>query len=79
MGYIDANGKFVKGEVPSTIKVPRRNPLSAGFENEQIIRDHKRDLVQPYLSNGQPNPEFIEALPEEAERYGFVKKDERNI
>lgn len=34
-------------------------------------REHRRDLIQPY-KNGKPNPEFIQAYPEESKINGFV-------
>jgi hypothetical protein len=77
-GYI-LNGKYVRAsEVDTKAKVPRKQILHKQGEIEHDARQFARDLVQPYLPNGQPNPEFIRALPEEAERYGFVKKEDRN-
>lgn len=78
-GYI-LNGKYVRtNTVPSKVAVPRKHVLHKAFEQNEDVQKYKRDLVQPYLANGKPNPEFIEAMPEEAERYGFVKKEERNL
>jgi len=77
-GYI-LNGKYVRSSsAPSRATVPRKQVLHKQYEAERDRQEFARDLVQPYLPNGKPNPEFITALPKEAERYGFVNKDERN-
>lgn len=77
-GYI-LNGVYVRGnDVPARAKTPRKHLLQKQFEITEDVQRFKKDLVQPYLPNGKPNPEFISAMPEEAERYGFVKKEEKN-
>lgn len=76
-GYI-LNGKYVRAAVPTNAKVPRKQVLHKIREIEHDAQEFARDLVQPYLANGKPNPEFIEALPAEAERYGFVNKEDKN-
>ena len=77
-GYI-INGKYVRSNsTASAATVPRKQILHKQYEAERDRQEFARDLVQPYLPNGKPNPEFITALPKEAERYGFVNKDERN-
>lgn len=30
------------------------------------------ELIQPYLSDGRPNPDFIKYYPKEAKEYGMV-------
>lgn len=77
MGYL-LNGKYHKGSPPSEVTRPRRQPGLKKYEQDRQIEEFRKDLIQPYLPNGQPNPEFIKAYPEEAERKGFVNKDERN-
>jgi len=76
MGYL-LNGKYYKGTAPSEVKRPRRQPGLKRYEQDRQIEEFRKDLIQPYI-NGKPNPEFIKAYPEEAERKGFVNKDERN-
>jgi hypothetical protein len=77
-GYI-LNGKYVRsGTVPSQVTVPRKHVLQKQFETNEDVQRFKKDLIQPYLPNGKPNPEFIDAYPKEAERYGFVNKEEKN-
>lgn len=77
-GYIK-DGKYIRtNSVPSTAIAPRRQLGHKEFEAQADRDRFAKDLVQPYLPNGKPNPEFITALPKEAERYGFVNKDESN-
>lgn len=76
-GYI-LNGKYVRTtDVPAVAKVPRKHVLQKQFETNEDVQRFKKDLVQPYV-NGKPNPEFIDAHPAEAERYGFVKREDKN-
>lgn len=77
-GYI-INGKYVRTKAPaSDALAPKRQPGAKEFAAEADRMRFARDLVQPYLPNGKPNPEFITALPAEAERYGFVNKEQSN-
>lgn len=77
-GYI-LNGKYVRSsDVPVEAKVPRKQPLHKQYETDRELEEFRRDIVQPYLPNGKPNPEFIEAMPAAAERYGFVNKEDKN-
>jgi len=77
-GYIK-NGKYIRtSNIPGDATAPRRQPGAKEFEAEADRQRFARDLVQPYLPNGKPNPEFITAMPQEAERYGFVNKEEKN-
>lgn len=78
-GYI-LNGKYIRTtRAPGAATTPRKQILHKQFEAERDRQEFARDLVQPYLPNGQINSEFITALPKEAERYGFVNKDDSNI
>jgi len=77
-GYI-INGVYVRTNKASKVTAPRKHALHKQFEIERDAQEFARDIVQPYLPNGKPNPEFITALPREAERYGFVNKEDRNI
>lgn len=77
-GYI-LNGVYVRAsDVPPKVTVPRKHILQKSFEQGEDVQKFKKDLIQPYDHNGKPNPEFIAAMPEEAERYGFVNKEEKN-
>lgn len=77
-GYI-LNGVYVRSNTVATVaSTPRKHALHKEFEAEADRQRFAKDLVQPYLPNGKVNPEFITALPEEAERYGFVNKKDSN-
>lgn len=78
-GYI-VNGVYVKN--PTTLNgigTPRKQVLHKQFLMEEDRQRFAKDLVQPYLPNGQVNPEFITALPKEAERYGFINRENKNM
>jgi len=72
MGYIDAGGKYHKtGKLAAT---GTSSQWKAGDHDRQRM-EHQWELVQPFVG-GDPNPEFIEAYPEESKIYGFVKGPE---
>lgn len=61
-----------------------KNPKDAPVQNYAIIgsqlrsynlesqaKKHDMDLIQPYLPDGSPNPEFIKYYPKEAKEYGM--------
>lgn len=77
MGYV-LNGKYHEGTPPDfAAMVPQKTSVWKQSDHDRQRRDNKRDLVQPYLRNGQPNPEFIEAFPQESqETYKFIPTDE---
>lgn len=77
MGYIK-DGKFYSGSPPASVKRVRKHPGHKQYENEEMLTNHRKDIIQPYLANGKPNPEFIDAYPTESENYGFVNKEEKN-
>ena len=77
-GYIMNGVYFRTKEIPDNTVTPRLQPGAKEFEAQADRDRFARDLVQPYLPNGKINPEFITALPVEAERYGFVNKEEKN-
>lgn len=78
-GYI-LNGKYVRaGNTPDSAKSVRKQPLHGQYETDRMREEFRKDLVQPYLPNGKPNKEFVDAFPERAEGYGFVNKEEKNI
>lgn len=66
------NGKYYKN--------PEDAPLSASavigqqlqsYHLESQAKKHDMDLIQPYLSDGSPNPDFIKYYPKEAKEYGM--------
>lgn len=61
-----------------------KNPKDAPFQAKAIVgsqlqsynlesqaKKHDMDLIQPYLSDGSPNPDFIKYYPKEAKEYGM--------
>lgn len=76
MGYIK-DGKFYPGSPPTEVKRVRKHPGHSKYVTEEILTQHRKDIIQPYV-NGKPNPEFIKAYPKESENYGFVNKEEKN-
>lgn len=78
MGFIGADGKFYTGQPKMASMVPQKTSVWKQSDHDRQRADHKADLVRPFLSNGEPNPEFIELYPVEAqETYGFIKSDEQ--
>lgn len=43
---------------------------------EMMAQRHDRELTQPYLPSGAPNPDFIKHFPEAAKDYGFIKEEQ---
>ena len=76
------NGKYYKdGEIPQDDIPPiaRQAQLSSLAMEAQ---KHDRELVQPYLPNGELNPEFEKHYPEVVKEWreqGFAKKGETII
>lgn len=66
MGYIDANGVYHHENVTMAEVVPRKTSVWKEADHDRQRADHAAELVQPRLSNGQPNPEFIRLYPDEA-------------
>lgn len=58
--------------------VIRRSPALANqndvYRRTAEYQKFDRELVQPYLSDGKPNPDFIKHYPEESKQYGFIKE-----
>lgn len=68
--YPEGRAKPSKGHAPT---VARQNSV---YQKTAEYQRFDMELVQPYLPNGQPNPEFIKFYPKEAVEYGFIGKDE---
>lgn len=76
MGYIK-DGKYYKGKVDmDSLQRKSNNSTFKTHEHNRQRKDFAREIVQPYNRDGKPNPEFIEAWPEESKEYGFLPKDE---
>lgn len=76
------NGKYYKDgeEIPSELPpIAKQAQLSALAIDAQ---KHDRELVQPYLPDGQLNPEFEKHYPEVVQEWrdkGYAKKGETII
>lgn len=66
------NGKYYKNpeDAPSSTKAVVGSQLQS-YNLESQAKKHDMDLIQPYLSDGSPNPEFIKYYPAEAKEYGM--------
>lgn len=77
MGYIDKHGKYHNEDPDVGDLLPSPTSVHKQSDHDQQRMDHRADLVQPYLANGDPNPEFIDLYPEESKHtYGFIPTDE---
>lgn len=67
------NGKYYKDpkDAPSNAKAVVGSQLQS-YNLESQAKKHDMDLIQPYLSDGSPNPEFVKYYPTEAKEYGMV-------
>ena len=78
MGFIGADGKFYEGTPKMAQMVPNRTSVWKQSDHDRQRREHKAELVRPYLPNGEANPEFIELYPDLAQNtYHFIKSDEQ--
>lgn len=66
MGYIDASGQYHRENATMDAALPQRTSVWKQADHDRQRADHAAELVQPRLSNGQPNPEFIRLYPDEA-------------
>lgn len=65
-------GKYYKDpkDAPTQVQPVVGTQLSS-YNLESQAQKHDLDLIQPYLSDGSPNPEFIKYYPKEANEYGM--------
>jgi hypothetical protein len=80
MGYIDENGKYIRGQhksLPHDI-----SPQYKQWSHEDQRRRFAGDIVQPYI-NGKPNPEFVSVYRGEVAKKYFsqeqIDKADRNL
>lgn len=69
---IFVNNKYYKD--PKDVPVQRQAVVGAqlnSYSLESQAKKHDMDLIQPYMSDGKPNPDFIKYYPEEAKEYGM--------
>ena len=66
------NGKYYKNpsDAPFNASEVVGSQLSS-YNLESQAKKHDMDLIQPYLPDGSPNPEFIKYYPAEAKEYGM--------
>ena len=41
------------------------------YGRESASKRYDMELIQPYLADGKPNPDFIKYYPKEAKEYGM--------
>lgn len=66
------NGKYYKDvkDAPFNAQAKVGSQLQS-YNLESQAQKHDMDLIQPYLSDGSPNPEFLKYYPELAKEYGM--------
>lgn len=65
-------GKYYKNpeDAPSQAQAVVGSQVKS-YDLEQASKKHDMDLIQPYLGDGTPNPDFIKYYPKEAQEYGM--------
>lgn len=68
--YID--GKYYKNpdDAPQH-KIARVATQVVNYDLEKASEKHDMELIQPYLADGKPNPEFAKYYPELAKEYNM--------
>ncbi len=74
VGFVDEYGQYHKERVPVGI-LPDSSQFKAWSHDRQRA-EHQWELLQPY-KNGKPNPDFIEAYPEESKVNGMRWQETR--
>lgn len=66
------NGKYYKDikDAPFQSKAVVGSQLQS-YNLDSQAKKHDMDLIQPYLPDGSPNPDFIKYYPKEAKEYGM--------
>lgn len=71
------DGKYYADKSAADVK--RRSPAISRqhdvYRRSAEYQKFDRELIQPRLANGEPNPEFVKHYPEESKQYGFIKDD----
>jgi hypothetical protein len=76
MGYI-LDGKYYKDD-PDLSKLRRgQNSTYKQHDHNRQRQDYAKEIIQPRRRDGSPNPDFIQAYPEESKGYGFLPSDEQ--
>lgn len=74
MSGIIINGKYVKGGDVSRLSARQQSTFKSHEANRQR-QDFAREIIQPFDRSGKPNPDFVQAYPEESKNYGFLPDD----
>ena len=74
MGVL-VNGKYYKdaSQAPTQAQAVVGNQLQS-YNLESQAKKHDLDLIQPYVPDGSPNPDFQKYYPAEAKEYGMEEK-----
>jgi hypothetical protein len=77
-GYIGEDGKYHRGEKALGHDV---SSIHKEWSHDLERKKFGREIIQPH-KNGQPNPAFVKAYPEESKEYFSpeqIKRGEREI
>jgi hypothetical protein len=78
VSYIDQAGKYHKDSPTMQTVMPQSTSVWKNSDHDRQRADHAWELVQPYLRNGEVNPEFLTAYPDESrEMYGLLPTEEQ--
>lgn len=66
--YPDKDAKSAERTLPPLAKQADVSRRTMEYQRHDV------DLLQPYLPDGTPNPDFIKHYPKEAVEYGFIKE-----
>lgn len=72
-GYI-LNGVYYSGMPEVGHLKEKRASTDKLYSHDRQREEHRRDLLQPRMLDGKPNPEFIAQYPDIAKQYGFIKE-----
>lgn len=75
MGYI-VDGIYHKGTPDLTKLRSRQQSTWKQHDWNRQRKDYAREIIQPHLPDGRPNPQFVDAWPTEAKEYGFLPTEE---
>jgi hypothetical protein len=71
-GYIK-NGVYHRApKVPLEQLVSVQQSTYKQWDHANQRFDHAAEIIQPYTIDGKPNPDMIEAYPDDAAQYGFI-------
>lgn len=66
------NGKYYpEGTESPQEALPVVGTQTTAYDRAVASQRYDMELIQPYLSDGRPNPDFIKYYPKEAKEYGM--------